>query len=203
MREERTLRVAEFTPKVQTYWLLTGTITCAFLCLALIGFVLLPLWLVFGGIFTTKYRQSLSCVLTERSLKFSKGVLTRVEKTVPLEKITDLGMVQGPIMRHFGLHGLTVETAGQTAGPGALVSLVGIVDAVGFRNAVLEQRDRVVFEPGGGGRIGDGDTPAAPGSSRGNEGGGGFSGSAESAALLADIRDTLGRIEQELKDRPR
>ncbi len=192
MREEKILRVAQFTPKVQAYWMIGGTIVCI---ITIVGIVVLPVWLLFGSILTTKYRKSLSCVLTDRSLKFSKGVLTRVEKRIPLEKITDLGMVQGPIMRYLGLHSLSVETAGQTAGPAALLSLVGIVDAVDFRNAVLEQRDRLMFEPGSG-RVGNGDAPAAqsPASSG--------TGSPETAALLADIRDTLGRIEGELKNRP-
>jgi membrane protein YdbS with pleckstrin-like domain len=42
-------------------------------------------------------------------------------------------MVQGPIMRALDLRKLTVETAGQSSGPGSLVALTGIVDAEGFR----------------------------------------------------------------------
>lgn len=45
-------------------------------------------------------------------------------------------------MRLFGLHKLTVETAGQS-GAGALISLVGIVDAPRFRARVLEQKERL------------------------------------------------------------
>ena len=42
----------------------------------------------------------------------------------------------------MGLHKLTVETAGQS-GAGALISLVGIVDAPGFRALILEQKERL------------------------------------------------------------
>lgn len=193
MREERTLRVAEFSPKVQTYWLLSGAIVCGLLCLALIGFILLPLWLIFGTIITTKVRQSMSCELTDRSLKFSKGVLTKVEKTVPLEKITDLGLVQGPIMRQFGLHTLSIETAGQSGPGGALLRLTGIVDTSEFRKAVLEQRDRVVFD--GGSRGGDTATPQTTASDAASIE------SPQLVPLLTDIRDALGRIETQLDSR--
>jgi len=36
-------------------------------------------------------------------LHFGKGIFNRVEKTVPLEKITDVGLEQGPVMRYLGL----------------------------------------------------------------------------------------------------
>lgn len=185
MTEDRILREAEFTPKVQAYWMLGGTLTCI---LTVIGILVLPFWLIFGGIFTTKYRKSMKCSLTERNLKFSKGILTRVEKTIPLEKITDLGMVQGPIMRAFDIHSLSVETAGQSAGPGALVTLVGIVDAVDFRNAVLSQRDQLADKT-----TSNETAPAIA--------------TAQSAtpvadqAVLEDIRDTLHRIEKQLASR--
>lgn len=42
----------------------------------------------------------------------------------------------------MGLHKLTVETAGQS-GTGALISLVGIVDAPSFRAQILEQKERL------------------------------------------------------------
>ncbi|MEM7576669.1 MAG: PH domain-containing protein [Planctomycetota bacterium] len=195
MQKEQTLRVARFAPGVQKYWMLSGTVVCAILCLGLIGFVALPLWLVFGSIFTAKYRQSLSCELTDRSLKFGKGIWTRVEKTVPLEKITDLGLMQGPIMRRFGLHTLSVETAGQSSpGGGSLLRLTGIEDTIGFREAVLEQRDRLTLEG-----LGGETRPQAtkPTSSVSPACGG------DDANALQDIRDTLKRIETLLENHKR
>ncbi len=197
MQKERTLLEATFSPKVQAYWLLSGAITCLIMCLALVGFVLLPLWLVFGTIITTKYRKSMSCVLTDRSLKFSKGILTRVEKTVPLEKITDLGLVQGPIMRQFDLHTLTIETAGQS-GPGSLLRLTGIEDTLAFREAVLEQRDAAVFDSPGKSRDGDRVAGAAPEPAVITPKP--SSDSPEQVAVLSDIREALGRIETLLRE---
>lgn len=161
---------AEFNPKVCTYWLLSGTVV---LCVTIVGIPLAVLWFVFGSLLTRKWLARMECVLTERTLIVKKGVMVRVEKTIPLEKITDLAMVQGPIMRAFDLHALSVETAG-TSGPGALVSLVGIVDAPDFREKVLRQRDAVA-----GGK----------GSGEATEGGG------DVVAVLERISATLERIE--------
>ena len=75
-------------------------------------------------------------------------MLTKVESTIPLTKITDLQMHQGPIMRLFGLKAFRVETAGQSSGAGGhLVDMVGIIDPEDFRAAVLAQRERL--EDGG------------------------------------------------------
>ncbi|MFM1832580.1 MAG: hypothetical protein RLZZ461_896 [Planctomycetota bacterium] len=95
--------------------------------------------------FLDRMIASWSATLTRRSLILRKGIFVKVERTIPLEKITDLSSSQGPIMRHFGLKRLGVETAGQLGGTegGALVSLIGIVDPDGFRQKVLDQRDRV------------------------------------------------------------
>ena len=127
--DDRVLLEAEFNPNVKTYWLLSGVII---LLVCVVTIPLIPVWWILGMAFTDRYLSSLSCVLTERNLKVSKGVFVRQEKTVPLEKITDLGLVQGPIMRHLELEALSVETAGGTTA-GALVQM----EARGVRTLAL------------------------------------------------------------------
>lgn len=168
---------ANFNPKVRTYWLLSGALV---LTLTIFGIVLLPIWFIFGNYFTGRYLSHMRARLTPKSLEVAKGMFVRVEKTVPLDKITDVGLVHGPIMRHFDLQALSVETAGQSSA-GALVKLVGIEDTEGFRAAVLAQRDKVV-------RALEGSAPDAlpPGDA-----------TAQYDVLVA-IRDTLGRIEANL-----
>lgn len=121
----------------------------------------------------------MECLLTDKALKVKKGILVRTEKTIPLEKITDMGMVQGPIMRCFDMHRLTVETAGQS-GPGALVSLTGIIDAKQFREAVLNQREAISATS----------SNSASDALRHEQ---------SDASLLAEIRDSLRRIESILE----
>ncbi|MEO1279700.1 MAG: PH domain-containing protein, partial [Planctomycetota bacterium] len=114
-RRYAVLREATFDPKLASYHLLTGTI------LFVVLIVTIPIAIIYvlvGRYFINKYIERMSCTLTERSLEIRKGWISRVESTIPLEKITDLQMIQGPIMRYMGLHGFKVETAGQSAGPG-------------------------------------------------------------------------------------
>lgn len=176
MTDKSIIRKAEFNPKVCTYWLLSGALI---LIVSIMGIPLLLLWFPIGYVLTRRNLARMECLLTDKALKVKKGIFVQVEKTIPLEKITDMGLVQGPIMRHFDLYRLTVETAGQSA-QGALVSLTGIVDAKLFREAVLHQRDEI--------------SSANRGSSTGKE-----SKEPDSAkALLTEIRDSILRIETSL-----
>ena len=177
MNDERVLLEAEFNPKVCTYWLLSGGLILA---VSVVGLPLAPLWFIVGTALTRRYLDRMACILTDRSLKVSKGWLVRVEKTVPLDKITDLGMVQGPIMRWLDIEALSIETAGQSS-QGALVRMTGIRNARGFRDAVLRQRDAVATRLGA---PAEGEAPGAPRAASGLDG-----------AVLTDIRDTLHRIE--------
>ena len=173
MENDTDIRRAEFDPKVRTYWLVSGMLVCV---LTIVGLPLLLLWIPLGLILTDRYLKRMECVLTAKALKVKKGIMVRVEKTIPLEKITDMAMVQGPVMRYFNIYKLTVETAGQS-GQGALVALTGIIDAKDFREAVLAQRDLV-----------SGQAPPHP---SGDE----PSSALSQAETLLEVRDSLLRIE--------
>ena len=83
-------------------------------------------------------------------------------------------------MRYFDLYTLTVETAGQS-GQGALISLTGIIDAKSFREAVLNQREAISATS----------PHSAPEAVRQVR--------FDSSPLLAEIRDSLLRIEAKLE----
>lgn len=177
-REARVLQTAEFESGVKSYWLLSGTLI---LLVTIVGIPLIPIYLILGFLFTGKYLDAMECELTDRSLRVKKGLLNKLEKTVPLDKITDLAHYQGPVMRMMGLEGLKLETAGQSSGPGgSLVSLVGVKNARAFRDAVLSQRDAVT-------------------ESRGNTAAPAPVGSVSQDAVLVEIRDALLRIEERLE----
>ena len=166
---------ADFDRNVKSYYrlgtTLIFTLTIVLIPLAILYFLIAP-W------FIEKHLKNLRCVLTDRKLEIKKGIFNKVESTIPLEKITDLQMFQGPIMRHYGLHGFKVETAGQS-GVGSLVNIIGIVDAVNFREAVLEQRDKI-----SGNQQASAAAPAAP-----------------DGSSLGEIHETLKRIEALLERR--
>ena len=180
MSEPKILWNADFDPKVKSYYLWSTTV---FLCITIIGIPIAILYLIFGNWLITKHLENLGCTLSERTLEIKKGILNKTESTIPLEKITDLQMFQGPIMRHFGLHGFKVETAGQSSPTGgALVNLIGIVDTKDFRQAVLDQRDRTNASASPVAAIAQSAIPTL------ND--------PQTTELLTDIRDSLQRIEQ-------
>lgn len=176
MSNEKIIWDAEFNDSVTTYWLLSGILVCIF---SIIGIAFLPIWFFAGKWITRRYLASHVCTLTSRSLQVRKGIWTKVEKTVPLDRITDVGIVQGPIMRYYGIEALSVETAGQST-PSSLIRLAGIKEGREFRDAILKQRDLVV---------GSEEERAQPhGGSKNIQGG-------EVVEILGEIRDSLAKIE--------
>ena len=137
---ERPIRIGRFDRSVKKYWLLIHVFVL--LC-TVFGALILPISIPLVLYLSQRRLDAMSVELFERKLVVRSGLLFRMEKTIPLEKITDVSMSHGPLMRFFGLKQLSFETAGQS-GPGALVSLVGIVSAAAFREAILAQKDRVV-----------------------------------------------------------
>lgn len=137
---EKILYRAEFDAKWKIYWFLQ--IALIFLA-TVVGIVLIPFWsLGWGQWYVRRYYDRLSCVLGDRSLMFGRGIFFRVEKTIPLDRIQELTLREGPLLKMFGLLSLGVETAGQSAPAGSnTMKLVGIKEARAFRDRVLDQRD--------------------------------------------------------------
>ena len=107
-------------------------------------------WVLSALWWVNSYFDALECYLTSRSLVYRRGIFWKTEKTIPLTRIQDLGMMQGPLMRGFGIHRLKIETAGQSApgGTGEAV-LIGVVGALEFRDRVLGLRDSLDVNTGG------------------------------------------------------
>lgn len=152
------------------------TSTSVVMAITIVAIPLLLIAIPLIKVIYPKIVDTWECTLTNRAVHVKKGLFVKVKKTIPLEKITDVGSVQGPIMRRFGLYALSFETAGQSGAgtSGALVKLLGIADSEAFRDLVLDTRDAA--------NQGQGSTPtvAKP---------------ASDDQLLRDIRDSLLRIE--------
>ena len=132
---------ARFSPKLKIYFFAYGALL---LCATVAGVLLVPFWLLFGGWWVSRYHAALKCRLTERSVVIGKGVFFRQELTIPLDKIQDISVREGPLLSALGLLSLRIETAGQrSAATGkAEADLVGLVDAKRFRDQILERRDQ-------------------------------------------------------------
>jgi putative membrane protein len=137
--QSKTIETASFSEKIRLYILLTVGF---YLFISIIGIPFLIFWFAgLGQLFSRRYHENLRCKLTERHLNFKKGVLFRVEKTIPLENIQDLTFIENPILNALELRILKIETAGHSNPQGSDMKLVGIVDAGTFKEKVLQQRE--------------------------------------------------------------
>lgn len=167
------LMEGSFDPKLKaylfSYWALLLAATG-------VGILLLPIWAVVGTWWARAHYNALGCRLTERTVEVRRGIFLKREMTIPLDKIQDISLREGPLLKSLGLLSLRLETAGySTTMPGSSAAdLVAIVDARRVRDRILEQRDRLAATP----------APA--------------SGDSREAVLLGEIRDTLIRLEQRL-----
>ena len=130
--EKYVIKQAEFNPRIKSYILFVITL---FLLFTVIGIPILIFWVLgMGQYFSKRYYEHLQCKLTERHLEFKKGVLFKVEKTIPLENIQDLTFIENPLLKFFDLRVLKIETAGHSSPKGGDMQLVGIIDALIFKD---------------------------------------------------------------------
>jgi putative membrane protein len=135
---------ARFNPLIRPYLVLNVGFTLA---ITIVGLPLALIWFLgVGQWWARHYFDKLECHLSDKALRFRKGILVTVEKTIPLENIQDVTFVEGPLLRHFHLSILKFETAGQSAGQANDMRLVGIIDAHEFRNKIIERRDALKLQ---------------------------------------------------------
>jgi len=137
--KSKIIETADFNPKIQTYILLIGVLI---LTVSIVGIPLIIIWLMgFGQYLGREFFNNLSCQLSESSLEFNKGILFKVEKTIPLENIQDLTFNENPLSKYLGLNILKIETAGQSNPGGSDMKLIGIINSINFKQKVLQQRE--------------------------------------------------------------
>jgi putative membrane protein len=145
VEENVIIREATFNPKVKTYIFI---VVLFYLVVSFAGLILVPFWLLgLGQWLSNKFFHTLKCTLTYKHLKFSKGLILHIEKTIPLENIQDLSFIGGPILRSFGLTMIKVETAGGGGGQhNNMMSMIGINNAEEFKTMILSQREKIIKE---------------------------------------------------------
>ena len=179
MKTKTVIEEASFNPRIRTYFLL---LVAFYVLISLVGIPFLVIWFAgLGQSISKKYYKSLTCRLTDRHLEFGKGVLFRVEKTIPLENIQDLTFLENPLLKWLGLRIVKVETAGQSNPQGSDMKLVGIVEAHDFKEKVLDQREEMLTRKY---------------RSAGEEQQPGRSDDSETVALLREIRDLLAGMDK-------
>ncbi|MEC9119574.1 MAG: PH domain-containing protein [Candidatus Thermoplasmatota archaeon] len=129
----------EFDPKVKVYWWLGAMLVQAS---TVIGLLVVPFWLILGLAVHQKQFEGLSCSLTDRSLNIRTGWLFKKQQNIPLDKLTDVSIHEGPILNAFGVVRMHFETAGS-----APFILTGVKGGPEFRDLVLKQRDSLSSQP--------------------------------------------------------
>lgn len=135
------IKKAEFNPKIKSYILF---VVSFFLLISIAGIPILIVWFLgLGQYISKRFYENLECQLTNRHLEFKKGVLFKVEKTIPLENIQDLTFIENPLLKYLDLRILKIETAGQSNPKGSDMKLIGIIDSANFKEQVLKQREAI------------------------------------------------------------
>ena len=106
------------------------------LVLALIHAFTLGPWL------SKKQSHALKYWLDGTTLRVDQGVFFLKRKAIPLDRVTDIVLAQGPLMKWCGIWELRIQTAGTgQAIPEA--SLYGVTDPEKTRDTLLKVRDEI------------------------------------------------------------
>ncbi len=165
---------AEFDPKIANHG---RSLVSLIMAATIVGIPFIPIAFLISRWYFTRYLQRISLRLTTNAVETRKGVFFRQEATIPLNRITDVALHDGPLMRHYGLRGLRIETAGG-GGESAEGDMIGVIDAAEMRDAILRQRDAVQETRASG-------TPTP------------WAATNASSDILVEIRDILARIEEQ------
>ena len=106
-----------------------------------LGLVIAVLYaLTLGPWLSRKQALALRYWLDGSTLRIDEGVFFLKRKSIPLDRVTDLVLSQGPLMRWCGIWGLRVQTAGSGQQmPEA--TLYGVRDPERVRDVLLKARD--------------------------------------------------------------
>ena len=129
----------EFDRKIIVYWWIMANLG---LLVTFVGIIAMVVWIPFGWIVHKKQYEHMSGALTDRSINMRMGWLFKKQQNIPLDKLTDVSIHEGPILNAFGVVRMQFETAGA-----APFILTGVKNSDQFRDLVLQQRDSLVSSP--------------------------------------------------------
>ena len=133
------IMAVEFDRKIIVYWWIMANLG---LLVTFVGIIAMVVWIPFGWIVHKKQYEHMSGALTDRSINMRMGWLFKKQQNIPLDKLTDVSIHEGPILNAFGVVRMQFETAGA-----APFILTGVKNSDQFRDLVLQQRDSLVSTP--------------------------------------------------------
>lgn len=119
-----------------TSWMFIDSIFRLFI---LVGIVVLAVILIFICIWAPLYYKSVVYHLNDTEMTWKRGVFFRKTGIVPYNRITNVDIVQGPVMRVFGISHLKIETAGGGASKSyAEIQIEGVTDPEPLRQLIMD-----------------------------------------------------------------
>lgn len=104
-------------------------------------------YFVFGKWLIERQCEEFNYRVEGRTLRADWGVFFLKRKAIPLDRVTDFVLVQGPVMRMFNIWALQVQTASTgTAMPEA--TLIAIENPEQIRDELLKRRDEAARASG-------------------------------------------------------
>jgi membrane protein YdbS with pleckstrin-like domain len=91
-----------------------------------------------GGLWAYLYYDTVRYLLTPTEMTWGRGVLWRQTGIVPYNRITNVDIIQGPVMRIFGISNLRIQTAGYSGNQMAEIKLQGIHDPEPLRAIIMD-----------------------------------------------------------------
>ncbi len=92
---------------------------------------------VFVAYWIPLYHESIVYRLTVTEITWQRGVWFRQTGIVPYNRITNVDIIQGPLMRFFSFSAVRVQTAGYSAQARAEIVLNGIVDPKDLQEKIM------------------------------------------------------------------
>ncbi len=197
----------DFKPslKYKPYLAISTVIAAAFIWACIFGWILfiqtvesdMPVWvsgiavgilaavLIFVLVWVVLYYKSVTYHLNQTEMTWKRGVWFRKTGIVPYNRITNVDIVQGPIMRLFGISNLKIQTAGYSGSNNSSeIALEGIEDPEPLRALIMDYV-RGSAPSGAATGVSETVTPAAK--------------DANIAALIADVAAIRKLLEEERK----
>lgn len=118
-------------------WIFLGTNKALFIPSWFIILGLAIAGIIWACIWAVLYYPTVLYHMNETEISWKRGVMFRQTGIVPYNRITNVDIVQGPLMRLFGVHNLKIDTASGSGTNKAEIRLEGIADPEPLRDLIM------------------------------------------------------------------
>ncbi len=94
-----------------------------------------------GLLLAQRQAAAIEYCLDGTTLRVNEGILFLSRKAIPLDRVTDIALVQGPVLRVCGIWALRIQTAGRGSEK-AEATLYALRNPESVRDQILVVRDR-------------------------------------------------------------